>query len=302
MTRDVVDVDGTPDAPTLRQLGLGFAPYTGAARPSDDWLAENGDLVDWFVQETYSTRSSEIPSQGGPDCVYAEAVARAHPMAGQRIAVVVSDGNSGDTWDASQYGLDWANAATIPFFPYGDDPICASFIAGALRGAGAPLLVLGDDGRPGDWLPSTWGYGTIATQVVGPSPVPGTDLNHVHISFGAVPPTNVQEDDDMLYLNCISGPATKDCQTGYVYCVGPYRVDGIQITPAAPLPAGVANLAIQSTTDECQAAVDGAAKALAALGAGGGGGAGTAGPPGPPGPAADATAIIEAVVAKLTAP
>lgn len=195
--RDTLDFSFTiPDPATIAALGLGAAPYTGNARPSADWFAGATGLVDWITQETYSTRSQEGYTVGTLDARFAQDRSAERGYTGP-IAVAVSDGNYADTWDASEYGRGWSDTATARFFPYGAKGITASFIAGALAGAGAYLLVAGHDGLPGDWVPETWGHGTIAGQVVGPSPIPGTDLNHVHVDLaaGGVGPTPHEEDD-----------------------------------------------------------------------------------------------------------
>lgn len=182
------------DFPTI-DVGYDWARYTGNARPDAAWVATvlTHSRVT-FIQESYSTRSSEGYDVGVADCRYAEQRAReVHPGV-ESIAVVVSDGNGADNWDASPYGQGWADAATIPFFPYGAQPICESF----LRGAAQSRLCLG-----GTWVPETWGQGTFMSQLVTASPLANTDLNTVHAAYYPVaptPPVQSEEDDDMPYI------------------------------------------------------------------------------------------------------
>ena len=150
-----------------------------------------------FIQETYSTRSQEGYVAGQVDCVFAERRAREiHPQVAS-IAVVVSDGNYADRWDAREYARGWSDYATIPFFPYGAVPICESFISGAHG------LVL-----RGTWVPETWGLGTFMSQVVGFSPIPSTDLNHVWAPYYPVVidiPTPPEEYDMHIGVNKAEG-------------------------------------------------------------------------------------------------
>lgn len=151
---------------------LDWLRYTGSARPDAGWVNSclAAGLIVTFIQESYPSRSSEGFDVGVADCRFAEARAReVHPGV-RSIAVVVSDGNGADNWDASEYGRGWQSVATLPFFAYGAVPICESFA----RGAPASL---------GTWVPETWGQGTLMSQVVGPSPVADTDLNHVHADY-----------------------------------------------------------------------------------------------------------------------
>jgi hypothetical protein len=179
------------DFPT-EDVGYDWLRYTGNARPSREWCAavsQHSRLT--FIQETYSTRSQEGFQAGVYDCQFAEPRARAVHPGVESIAVVVSDGNYADNWDASEYGRGWASVATIAFFPYGAVPICESFIRGATS-----VLNLG-----GTWVPETWGAGTFMSQVVGYSPVADTDLNDVWAPYwpAATPPAPVptsQEEDD----------------------------------------------------------------------------------------------------------
>lgn len=175
--RDALDA-AWGDFPTV-DVGYDWLRYTGTARPTAAWVSA---VVPYarvtFVQESYSTRSSEGYAVGVIDCRYAEQRAReVHPGV-ESIAVVVSDGNNGDLWDASEYARGWSDTATIPFFPYGDQPICESFLRGAHG------LVLN-----GTWVPATWGTGTFLTQLVTPSPIANTDLNTVHQPYWPVTAT-----------------------------------------------------------------------------------------------------------------
>lgn len=160
-------------------VGLDWLRYTGPARPTPEWCAAAaaaGRLT--FIRESYSTRSQEGYDAGRADCIEAEARAReVHPGV-ESIAVVVSDGNYADDWDASEYGRGWASAATLAFFPYGAVPICDSFNRGALD---SPWCLRGT------WVPETWGWGTLLSQVVGWSPVGNTDLNHVRAPYWPLP-------------------------------------------------------------------------------------------------------------------
>lgn len=167
--RDALDA-AWGEFPT-EDIGYDWLRYTGNARPDAGWVSavtQHSRVT--FIQETTSTRSQQGFLAGVYDCQFAEPRARAvHPNV-ESIAVVVSDGWRGDVWDCSEYGRGWASVATIAFFPYGAVPICESFIVGA----GSSPLNLG-----GTWVPETWGAGTLMSQVVGPSPIDNTDLNHV---------------------------------------------------------------------------------------------------------------------------
>lgn len=132
--------------------------YTGSARPTTDWVNAclAAGLIVTFIQEAYSTRSSEPYGVGVADCRYAEQRAReVHPGV-RSLAVCASDGNYADVWDASEYARGWSDAASLPFFPYGAHGVIDSFLAGAQAGRGAHLLVIGNDGLPGRWVPETW--------------------------------------------------------------------------------------------------------------------------------------------------
>ena len=181
---------------------LDWLRYTGSARPDAGWvnacLAAGLNVT--FIQESYSTRSSEGYDVGVADCRYAEARAReVHPGV-RSIAVVFSDGNYADAWDASEYGRGWSDTATLPFFGYGAHGVLDSGLTGAQRGRGAALLVLGNDGQPGRWVPETWGPTNLIGQVVAPSPVANTDLNHVHADYTGGSSTTIDnsEEADML--------------------------------------------------------------------------------------------------------
>ncbi len=163
--------------------------YCGNARPDQayiDDLHAHG-IVTTYIMETTSTRSQQGAQAGRLDCIFAEQRVKEQGHHGS-IAVVVSDGNAADNWDASAYGQGWASAATLPFFAYGAVPICESFN----RGAPASL---------GTWVPATWGNGTLLTQVVGSSPVADTDLNIVHADYTGATAPPAQKDDDMpMYI------------------------------------------------------------------------------------------------------
>lgn len=197
--RDAVDFMSPPDPALLKQLDLDALPYTGNARPSADWFAEmkrRGLPVLTMIQETVSTRSQQGEQAGIYDCQFAESRAREVNPDVQSIAVVVSDGSWSDTWDCSPYGRGWASVASLRFFPYGATECCTSFIRGA---HGVNQLCF-----DGEWIPETWGTGRLMTQVVGPSPVPDSDLNHVHADYtgGAVaPPKRIVQEDDVLYMH-----------------------------------------------------------------------------------------------------
>lgn len=183
--RDAVDFVVAPDPAALQEHDLEPWPYTGNARPSADWVNECRSLgvaPTVFIQETVSTRSQEGYQAGVYDCQFAEARARALGHVGP-IDYVVSDGNSADVWDASEYGRGISDTATLRYFGYGALGVLASFFAGARAGEGAGLLVRGVDGAGGEHVPSTWGNANLVTQVVGPSPIPNTDLNLVHVDL-----------------------------------------------------------------------------------------------------------------------
>lgn len=197
---DALDFLAAPDPGVVRPLGLGVLPYTGNARPDQAWVdtcRAYGVPILWFTQETIGTRSQQGGLAGVYDCQFAEARARERGHTGP-IAVVVSDGTAQDAWDASEYGRGWASVATLRFFPYGALGVCASFLTGA---SGSPFLVVGE------WVPETWGAGRIASQVVGPSPVPDTDLNHVHVDLGAFPGP-LQGGSDVLFCHHHKAGAT----------------------------------------------------------------------------------------------
>lgn len=174
--RDAVDA-AWGDFPTW-DVGLDWLRYTGNARPSSEWvqLVIRHSRVT-FIFETVSTRSQEGRPAGLMDCAWAEPRAlEVHPQVAS-IAVVVSDGNWRDNWSAYDYGYGYGERATIAFFPYGAKPICQSFLDGARAALAARnrLDLLMD----GDWVPETWGAGTLMSQVVGYSPIDNTDLNNV---------------------------------------------------------------------------------------------------------------------------
>lgn len=193
--RDAVDFMSAPDPALLKQLNLDALPYTGNARPDPFWFAAMRDAglpVLTMIRESYSTRSQEGEQAGIDDCTLAEARAKEVNPDVLSMAVVVSDGSWSDTWDCSAYGRGWAKVATLRFFPYGATECCTSFIRGAL---GINQLCI-----DGEWIPETWGTGRLMTQVVGPSPVPDSDLNHVHGDYTGGATTPVEGDDDVLYM------------------------------------------------------------------------------------------------------
>lgn len=187
--RDLLDA-AWGDFPT-DDVGYDWARYTGAARPAPGWVdavTRHSRLT--FIQESYSTRSSEGYDVGVADCRYAESRAReVYPGYAGSIIVAVSDGNSADRWDASEYGRGWSAAATLGFLPYGTPAICASFCSGAGQN---PLNLMGD------MVPETWGTTVppmrrLITQTVGASPVPNTDLDIVHADYTSAAPAPAPE-------------------------------------------------------------------------------------------------------------
>lgn len=199
--RDALDAAwGDFSVADAMRLGLDWLRYTGSARPTKEWVDEcvRSGLRVTAIQETYSTRSQEGAPAGSMDCNFAETrFLPIHPIL-ESIAVVVSDGDSSNRWDASAYGADWGRRATVAFFPYGTPYICDSFLEGA--GDTAPALALS-----ADWVPETWGQSVpgrrALTQVVGYSPVPNTDLNRVDKPYypSSTPPPQRKDDDMVLY-------------------------------------------------------------------------------------------------------
>jgi len=195
--RNAVDFETAPTVEQLVAADVDPIPYTGNARPSQDWfdaVRAAGYGPKAMTQETYSTRSQEGFQAGVLDCQFAESRAKERGHTGS-IAVVVSDGNSADRWDAGPYGAGWASVATLPFFPYGALGVTATFLAGAFE---SPLLITGE------WVPETWGAGRLMSQVVGSSPIPGTDLNIVHADYtGTTTPTQptIPEEDAMILVS-----------------------------------------------------------------------------------------------------
>jgi hypothetical protein len=175
--RDALDA-AWGDFPT--DVGLDWLRYTGAARPTSEWCADAARVARLtFVFEADSTWSQCDYATAHATCIAHEARAReVHPNV-ESMAVVVSDGNWLDDWDASEAGRGWADAATLPFFPYGAVPICDSFNRGAMH---SPLCLRGT------WVPETWGWGTLLSQVVGASPVDNTDLDHVRAPYWQIAP------------------------------------------------------------------------------------------------------------------
>ncbi len=191
-----VDFVTAPSVDECVAAGVFPCPYTGNARPSQGWFDEGrakGVAPLWMIQETISSRSQQGFQAGVFDCEFAEGRARERGHDGA-LAVVVSDGNGRDAWDASGYGQGWASVATLRFFAYGAVGVIATFESGAA----CPLLI------PGGWIPETWGHGVVASQLVGPQAAISTahDLNDVFYDFGTqpvppVPPVGV----DMVYEN-----------------------------------------------------------------------------------------------------
>jgi len=198
--RNALDFETPPAPAELARQGLDALVYTGNARPSLEWVTEARSLgvTVTFIQETVSTRSQGQHGFGIVDCQFAERRAKELGHTGS-IAVVVSDGSWVDAWDCSAYGAEWQSVATLPFFSYGSVGCCESFNRGAPRSLGT-------------WIPATWGAGTLMTQIVGPSPIAGTDLNIVHADYtgtGATPaPADIIGDEDtMLIINQDTGEA-----------------------------------------------------------------------------------------------
>jgi hypothetical protein len=193
VTRNALDFSyARPSADTILGVGINeVLVYCGNALPDQsyiDGLRSRGITVT-YIMETVSTRSQQGFQAGVFDCQFAESRTKHQGHTGS-IAVVVSDGNAADNWDASEYGRGWASVATLPFFAYGAVPICESFT----RGAHGLCL--------GSWVPITWGQGTLISQLVTPSPIADTDLNIVHADYTVGHPAPpAQKDDDMpLYI------------------------------------------------------------------------------------------------------
>ena len=177
-----VDFTTAPDPGECAAAGVIPCPYTGSARPSQQWFDDCralGIAPLWMIQETVGERSRDGFAAGVEDCRFAESRARERGHRGP-IAVVVSDHDGADAWDSSAYARGWASVATLRFFPYGALGVTGSFLAGA---SGSPLLI------PGEWVPETWGQGRIASQLLDAKAAISVDhdLNHVFVDF--------QEDD-----------------------------------------------------------------------------------------------------------
>lgn len=160
--------------------GYDWLRYTGPARPDDAWCAlaaHHGRLT--FIYESTSTWSQCSAAEAAATCREHERRAREVYPKVESMAVVVSDGNWADNWDASECGRGWASAATLPFFPYGAVPICDSFNRGAMS---SPLCLRGT------WVPETWGHGTLLSQSVGASPIDNTDFNTVRAPYWQITP------------------------------------------------------------------------------------------------------------------
>lgn len=185
--RDLVDGITEYDPALLQQHNLDPSSYTGSARFSQgffDRARELGYPVTVMIQETVSERSQEPNGyiKGVMDCQFAESRARERGFTGP-IDYVVSDGNSADSWDSSEYGRGISDTMTLGAFGYGAHGVLDSFTRGLLAGHGAHLVIMGNDGQPGRHVPETWGGTNLIGQVVGPSPIPDTDLNHVHADY-----------------------------------------------------------------------------------------------------------------------
>lgn len=139
-------------------------PYTGSGRPASSWYDRCRQLGRWprmMIQEMYSNRSQE-PGAGVHDVAFAEYRANEedtdprYPI--ETLLVVVSDGNSADSWDCGPYARDWNGGARRTYLPYGSVGCCASFLDGV---RGQPLSI------DGEMIPATWGSARTIVQTVG---------------------------------------------------------------------------------------------------------------------------------------
>jgi hypothetical protein len=207
--RNFVDFVSAPDPALLVANDVDPAPYTGNARPSQAWFDQCravGYRPRTMIQETYSRRAIDSGYQGGVlDCQFAESRAAQRQHTGS-ILYVVSDGNRVDPNDGAdqiaEYGRGVSDTATLGIWGYGNEYCCAAFRRGVLAGNGAHLF------QGGSMIPETWVDGTntlLATQLVGPSPIPNTDLDIVHAEYsGATPapaPPTEQEDSDVIAID-----------------------------------------------------------------------------------------------------
>lgn len=201
--RDCVDGITEYDPHLCAQYNVDPTSYTGSARFSQGFF-DNARLLSYpvttMIQETYSTRSQEGYAAGVMDCQFAESRARERGWSfSGPIDYVVSDGSGSDSWDASEYGRGISDTMTMGAIGYGANGVLDSFTRGLMAGAGAHLVVLGTDGLPGRHVPETWPGGTnLIGQVVGPSPIPNTDLNHVHADYTTTGDDMAQADIDRI--------------------------------------------------------------------------------------------------------
>lgn len=187
MARNVVDFMTAPSALQLVDANVDPIPYTGSARPDqrivDAWTAA-GHKPPSYIYESTSTWSQGGYDAGAGACPVHEQRAKEQGHRGSMM-VVVSDGSAHDPnygyEKIKECGRGWSDKATLVFYPYGNTFCCEAFLEGARLGAGAHLMLAGIGGGPDAMIPQTWGYGSIATQLVGPSPIPNTDLDIVHV-------------------------------------------------------------------------------------------------------------------------
>lgn len=201
MPRNMLDGITEYDVSWLISSDTDPSVYTGNARFSQgffDGAASIGHGVVLMIQETISERSQQGYQAGVYDVQFARARAKQRGFTGP-IAYVVSDGWSGNRWDSSEYGRGISDTEEGQFLGYGAKGVLESFYVGARAGAGAHFIHPAGDEPNGDWGPETWGVYSLITQLVGPSPVPDTDLNIVHYPLGvsAPAPTPVWKDYDM---------------------------------------------------------------------------------------------------------
>jgi hypothetical protein len=205
--RDGLDGVTEYDPQVLVDLDLVPFSYTGNAMFSQgffDQSAASGHPVALMIQETYSTRSQEGYKAGVVDCQFAESRARQRGWSGP-IAYVASDGNGADRWSSREYarGIGDTSSAGFYILGYGANGVLEDFDVGVLDSSGAARLFIGTDGRGARWVPETWPGGNNAIgQVVGPSPVPATDLNRVYVDLagGSPIPSSVAQEDEMFVV------------------------------------------------------------------------------------------------------
>jgi hypothetical protein len=187
MGRNVVDFMQAPSVEQVAAANVDPIPYTGPARPPIYWFDAMRAAVHvppCMIFENISTWSQGGYAAGSQTCPTHEGRAREVGHTGSMM-VVVSDGSK---WDPNygreniiECGRGWSDRATMPFFPYGNVFCCEAFLEGARAGRGAHLVMAGVGGGPDAMIPETWGFGSIASQLVSPSPIPNTDLDIVHI-------------------------------------------------------------------------------------------------------------------------